>query len=73
MRHGGVFLAPAVLVVQRAPCPLLGEQWVGFYLDAPALVVGQVPVHLVQFIQGHEVEGLLQLIGGEEMSRTVYH
>ena len=63
--------ADGVLVVRNAPGAALGQQ--GIFLDfyAPALVVGQVPVELVDFVERQHVEQLHDLLLGEEVARAV--
>ena len=60
-----------VLVVERAPAALLCQQRVFLYLDAPTLVVGQVPVKFVYLIHGEHIEQLFHLVGREEVARAV--
>ena len=43
------------------------------YLDAPALVVAQVPVETVHLVDGHEVDHLLHLVDREEVACHVEH
>ena len=40
-------------------------------LDAPALIVGQVPVEAVYVVQGEHVDVCLDLLDGEEVARDV--
>ena len=41
--------------------------------DAPPLIVGQMPVEDVEFVQGHDVERLLHLIDREEVTADIEH
>ena len=67
----GTAHADRVLVVERAPAAALREQRILLDLDSPALVVGQVPMELVDFIECEHVEQLLHLIHREEVARAV--
>ena len=49
----------------------LGEQRILLYLDAPALVVGEVPVEAVDVVQGEYVDELAYLVGAYEVARHV--
>ena len=41
--------------------------------QAPALVVRQVELELVEFIVGHQVHEFLQVLDGDEVARRVHH
>ena len=41
--------------------------------DAPALVVGEVPVEAIHLVEGHDVEHALDLLHTEEVARHVHH
>ena len=41
--------------------------------DAPALVVGEVPVEAIHLVEGHDVEHALNLLHTEEVARHVHH
>ena len=51
----------------------LGELGIFGNLDAPTLVVGQVPVQTVHFVERHDVEDALHLIFVEEVTSNVEH
>src|SRR5665213_1360627 len=39
-----------------------------FYFDAPALIVSQMPVEIIQLIVSHQVDGLLYKLNRKEMT-----
>ena len=47
--------------------PIVGD------LDAPALVIGKMQVKLVELVHGHDIDGLLDLVYGQEGSGRVEH
>ena len=49
----------------------LGQLGIFLYLDPPALVVGDVPVHAVELVDSHDVEILLDFLDGEEMPGAI--
>ena len=49
----------------------LGEQRIFLYLDAPSLVVGEMPMEAVDIVQGEHVDKLAYGIGSYEMARHV--
>ena len=54
-----------------APAGDLAEEREGADLDAPALVVGQVPVETVELVHRHHVQVALDLVDAPEMPRGV--
>ena len=56
-----------------APGADLGQARVAFDFDAPALVVGQVPVEDVQLVQRQQVDVALDKFHGHEMAAHVQH
>src|SRR5690242_11951974 len=56
-----------------APSADLREIWERLYLDAPALVIGEMPVHHVEFVKRHNVEETLHKFGAEKMAPFVEH
>ena len=54
-----------------APGAVLRKIWIGVDLDAPALVVGEVPVQHVHFVERHLVEKALDLVDAEEVAAFV--
>ena len=60
-----------VLIVVSAPRTFLGEQRISLDFDAPTLVVGQVPMHLVELICCKHVDERLQFVDSEKMARHV--
>ena len=76
----GVVTAVALTVVDvriaphssaRTPGTHLGEAGILLNLDAPALVVGEMPVKAVHVVQGQQVDVLLDEIDREEVSGAV--
>jgi len=63
--------APAVAAPVHPPGSYVGEGRVVVYLDAPALVVGEVPDEFVQFVCHHKVEVPFDLFDGEEVAAGV--
>ena len=49
----------------------LGQAGVFLDFDAPALVVGEVPVQRVELVHGHDVENAFHLVGREEVAGYV--
>ena len=70
LRHS-IAHAHGILIVGRTPGAALGEQRVFLDFDAPALVVGQVPMELVDLVECQHVEQLHHFFLGEEMARAV--
>ena len=68
---GGTLHAHGILVVVDAPCTTLGEEWIALNLDAPSLVVGEVPVHLVYLVERQHVKQLVDLVDGKEVAGAV--
>ena len=64
-------LAAQVMTVEGSESPLPGELWIALDLDAPALVVDQVPVQAVELVAGHEVEQALHLVDAPKVARAV--
>ena len=54
-----------------APCADAGQRRIGVNLDAPCLVVRQVPVEAVELVPGHDGEELADFGGGIELPRRV--
>src|SRR6185436_6732760 len=50
----------------HAPRSYRGEFWILLYLQAPGLVIGEVPVQDIELVQGHPVDELL-----DELRRLV--
>ena len=71
--HFGKSHTLAVVAVEGAPCPFFGQQRIFFDFHTPALVIGQVPVELVQFVERHHVQQFLDLLLGIEVARYVQH
>lgn len=69
--EGGGLLLVAADLGFRTPRPDLGQARVAFDLDAPALVVGQVPVKGVELGGGHAVEVALHELHGEKVAADV--
>jgi hypothetical protein len=51
-----------------ADATLLGKARERLHLEAPALIVGQVPVELVATVKRHSIEELLDHIDSEEVT-----
>ena len=62
---------PAVDLRLVALAADLGEQRILLDLNAPALIVGQMPMQHVELVQTHEVEDLFDLLFAEEVARLV--
>ena len=58
---------------RRAPRADLGELRIFLDLDAPALVVGEMPVHHVEFVDRHVVDEFLDEFRRLEMTRGIEH
>ena len=56
-----------------APGADLGQPRIALDLDAPALIVGQVPVQGVELVQREQVDELLDELLGHEMPGNVEH
>lgn len=71
----GQLAAADVVVVGGGVTPgtLFGQGGIAFDFDAPPLVVGQVPVELVELVLCHAVEQRHDLLPGEEVARHVEH
>ena len=71
----GPFGTGDVVPVRRrvAPGALLRQRGIAADLDAPALIVGQMPVELVELVFGHPQQQRLDLLLGEEVARHVEH
>ena len=77
---GSVLLVGPVLAVLEVGVPRVaargghgGQFGVLLHLDAPALVVRQVPVEMVHLVVGHQAEHLLDFIDREEVAAHVEH
>src|ERR1700761_2293022 len=57
----------------RALAAYLCKLWIFFDLDAPALVVGQVPVKIIQFVISHHVDGFFDKLDREKMPANIKH
>ena len=68
---GGFLSAPGHIGAVDPPRAHVVELWVAVDLDAPPLVVGEVPMEAVEFVHGHEVEMLLDVLDGEEMAADI--
>ena len=68
---GGTLHAHGILVVVDAPCTTLGEERIALDFDAPSLVVGEVPVHLVYLVERQYVKQLVDLVDGKEVAGAV--
>ena len=66
----GVMVADERLPAHRSHARQLG---VFFDLDTPALIVGQVPVELVELVHGEDVDILLDLVHRPEMTAGIEH
>ena len=64
-------LAPRHVAAIYSPCTHLGEQGIFVNLDAPAMVVGEVEVELVELVQGHHVQVFLHFVDVEEMTANI--
>ena len=51
----------------------LGKFRVFLDLDAPSLVFGQMPVEVIDVVQGHHIDKFFQIIDREEMSADIHH
>ena len=62
-----------VLLENRLPAkrPNLGETWVLLNLDAPALILGEVPVKRIHLVHRQEIDVLLDEIDREEVAPHV--
>ena len=60
-RFGGAF----------APGSLLREQWIAVYLDAPSLIISQMPVQNIQFVEFQQVDEPLADRYRKEMAADV--
>ena len=69
---GAVGVAPGV-ALRHAAAADLGEPGVALDLDAPALVIGEMPMEGVELVRGHRVEQGLDLLHTPEMPRRVEH
>ena len=67
----GTAHAGRILVVESAPAAALREQRILLDFDSPALIVGQMPVELVDFIECQHVEQFLYLVYREEVARAI--
>ena len=56
-----------------APSANLGQLRVFLYLDAPALVLGQVPMEAVHLVSSHNIKNLLYLLLAVEVTALVEH
>ena len=54
-----------------APGADLGQRRIGVDLDAPGLIVGEVPVEPVELVPGEDLQELLDLGGAVELARHV--
>ena len=70
---GCIFDAVMVVVVELAPSPFFGKEWIFLDFKSPTLVVGEMPVELVQLVKCHEVEELHDLFLRVEMTRYIEH
>ena len=48
-----------------------GQLGTALHLDAPALIVGQVPMEVVELMQRHKVDIALDVIHGEEVAHHI--
>ena len=64
-------LAPGHIAAVHPPCSHLGEQRILVNLDAPAVVVGEVEMELVELVQGHHIQVFLHLVNIEEMAAHI--
>lgn len=53
--------------------PDLCQEGIPFDLDAPSLVLGEVPVELVEFVHGENVDKAFHLVHGPEMASGIEH
>ena len=51
----------------------LGKQRIFLYLDAPSLVLGEVPMEVVDVVHREDVDEFLQIVDAEEVSAAVDH
>ena len=68
---GGFGLAPGHIAAVHPPGSYLSEQGVFVNLDAPAVVVGEVEVELVELVQGHDIQMFFHLVDIEEMAAYI--
>src|SRR6185437_9317924 len=54
-----------------APRAHLRQSWIFLYLDAPALVIGQMPVEVVHFMEGDKVDIAFDEVHREEVAADV--
>jgi len=65
--------AIAVVVVELAPSSLFGQERVLLDFKSPTLVVGEVPMELVELIECHEVEEFHHFFLGVEVAGNIEH
>src|SRR5690349_3109848 len=68
--RGGITLRPSD-EGSIAPCADLGEPRILLDLDAPALVVGEMPVECVHLMKREEIDVLLHELLRHEMARDI--
>ena len=66
-----VLVTPGLVGAVYVPRAYVVELGVTVNFDAPALVVGQMPMESVEFVSGHEVEVPLDLLDGEEVATDI--
>ncbi len=64
-------LIPGLMFTVHTPGSDFGQFWVLINFDAPAVVVGQVPVKYVHFVQGNQIDVALDKFLREEMPRDI--
>ena len=62
-----------ILRIEFTPGPFFRKQRVLLDLYTPTLVVGQVPVEFIEFIQRHQIQYMLHLIFIPEMTGSIQH
>ena len=70
---GSILHAVTVVVVEFTPCAFFCKKWIFLNFQSPTLVVGKVPMELVQFIECHEVEEFHDFFLGIEVAGDIEH
>ena len=65
--------AGTVVLIKLTPSSFFGKQRVFLNLYTPALIVRQMPVEFIEFIQRHQIQYMLYLIFIPEMTGSIQH
>jgi len=65
--------AGTVVLIKLTPSSFFGKQRVFLNLYTPALIVRQMPVEFIEFIQRHQIQYMLHLIFIPEMTGSIQH